>query len=217
MLDKRFHVGIIPDGARRWAKANSQLESFAYIKTMEVLIKSIKNFYAKGATSISVYLSSKNNIFNRTEENKSNFLSSQNYFMSELIPSLLIDYDIEIIIAGKVEHVPLNYQNQIKKVQKISIENAAKKLYLLIAYSPLDEIDFALKGHKKIETKNMWVNEELDLVFRTGVKGRISDFLPIQSAYAELVFIEDYFPNLTSTDIDKILNEYNVRKRRFGH
>ena len=57
---------------------------------------------------------------------------------------------------------------------------------------------------------------DVDMVVRTSGEERISGFMLWRAAYAELMFIEKYFPAMQETDIEKILNEYENRNRRFG-
>ena len=57
---------------------------------------------------------------------------------------------------------------------------------------------------------------ELDMIVRTGGDIRISNFLLWQAAYAELYFIDKLWPDLTADDVDKAIEEFNRRQRRFG-
>ena len=57
---------------------------------------------------------------------------------------------------------------------------------------------------------------DVDMVVRTSGEERISGFMLWRAAYAELMFIEKYFPAMQETDIEEILNEYENRNRRFG-
>lgn len=57
---------------------------------------------------------------------------------------------------------------------------------------------------------------DLDLVIRTGGEQRLSNFLLLQAAYAELVFVQDYFPDFTDERYVDCLREYQRRNRRFG-
>jgi len=55
-----------------------------------------------------------------------------------------------------------------------------------------------------------------DIVWRTSGEFRSSGFLPLQSAYSEMIFTPKYFPELTEEDIADAVLEYSARKRRFG-
>jgi undecaprenyl diphosphate synthase len=55
-----------------------------------------------------------------------------------------------------------------------------------------------------------------DLIIRTGGEQRLSNFLLWESAYAELYFAKEYWPDMNENLLDKILHEYAGRNRRFG-
>ena len=57
---------------------------------------------------------------------------------------------------------------------------------------------------------------ELDLMIRTSNEERISNFLLYQVAYSELVFVDTYWPDFTCEDLDKAIETYMNRNRRFG-
>jgi undecaprenyl diphosphate synthase len=57
---------------------------------------------------------------------------------------------------------------------------------------------------------------EVDLLIRTGGEKRLSDFLLWESAYAELLFTDQMWPNFDVADLDAALGEFGRRKRRFG-
>ncbi|MBO7249975.1 MAG: undecaprenyl diphosphate synthase family protein, partial [Clostridia bacterium] len=59
-------------------------------------------------------------------------------------------------------------------------------------------------------------SHELDLVIRTGVDMRISNFLLWQSAYAELYFTDVLWPDFSEADVDAAIENFRNRKRRFG-
>ena len=57
---------------------------------------------------------------------------------------------------------------------------------------------------------------EPDLVIRTSGETRISNFLLLQAAYAEFVFLPVLWPDFTKADFASAIAEYNRRERRFG-
>ena len=57
---------------------------------------------------------------------------------------------------------------------------------------------------------------DVDLLIRTSGEQRLSGFLPIEACYAELVFIDKLWPDFTSQDLDRSLDEFESRQRRFG-
>lgn len=55
-----------------------------------------------------------------------------------------------------------------------------------------------------------------DLLVRTSGEIRLSNFLLFQIAYAELVFVDKLWPEMTQADLRDVIIEFNRRKRRFG-
>jgi len=60
------------------------------------------------------------------------------------------------------------------------------------------------------------IKTPIDLIIRTGGEVRLSGCPIFPSKYAELVFIEKFYPELTSEALDEILKNYNLKNRRFG-
>ena len=99
-------------------------------------------------------------------------------------------------------------------------------LNLALSYGGRGEIVQAVKNivQKKISpkkitesliSKNLWTSD-LDMIIRTGKEKRISNFLIWQAAYAELYFLEKYWPAFNKRDLNKALAVYGKRKRRLG-
>ena len=57
---------------------------------------------------------------------------------------------------------------------------------------------------------------DVDLLIRTGGEQRISNFLLWQASYAELAFTSTLWPDFSVSELEKIINEYKTRNRRFG-
>ncbi|MBU2229452.1 undecaprenyl diphosphate synthase family protein, partial [Patescibacteria group bacterium] len=71
---------------------------------------------------------------------------------------------------------------------------------------------------EKLISKNIFTADlpDPDLIIRTSGEQRLSGFLTWQSAYSELMFIEKTWPAFTEKDVDKAINEFSRRNRRFG-
>jgi len=210
------HIGIIPDGARRWAKENHYSERDAYFKSMQLLYDYVSFFLSNSVQYISIYLCSRDNVVRRSKSNKNNAYAAQIFFLTDLLPRLLDKYDFQVIIAGSTNLVPLDYKKAVDEIESKSQISSPKKIYLLIAYSSVEEIKQAANKSIKNFESYLWVKENVDILIRTSVDGRLSDFLPLQSAYAEIFFIDKYFNDTSEKDLIKILDEYKSRKRRYG-
>ncbi|MEM4271794.1 MAG: polyprenyl diphosphate synthase [Candidatus Pacearchaeota archaeon] len=65
-------------------------------------------------------------------------------------------------------------------------------------------------------SKYLDIGNDLDIIIRTGGDKRTSNFLPWQSIYAELFFLDKFWPEFEKEDLIKVLEEYGQRERRFG-
>jgi undecaprenyl diphosphate synthase len=184
---------------------------------MEKLAEVIDYSFSKNIKHVSAYLSSLKNIQNRNELNKNEFLSSQVYLLSKLLPPLLEKYKFKVNIVGNLYHIENDdFIKAITSLIESTKSNSDFSVNLLVAYDPMEEIYQSFKINSYNIKDGFWVKEALDLIIRTGVIGRLSDFLPLQSSFAELFFYRKYFPDITITDIDTVFTKFLSRKRRFG-
>ena len=70
---------------------------------------------------------------------------------------------------------------------------------------------------EKTIKNNLLVKDDIDLLIRTGGSKRISNFMPWQVAYAEMIVLKKYWPDVTKRDLVRCIKEYNKRQRRFGY
>ena len=108
----------------------------------------------------------------------------------------------------------------LKKIEKLIVNIA-------IAYGGRQEILRAIKQiiknripenkiTEKIIEKYLYLSSKPDLIIRTGGEKRTSNFLPFQSAYSELIFLDKMWPEFTKEDLIGCIEEYKRRKRNFG-
>ena len=110
------------------------------------------------------------------------------------------------------------------RAQEKTKQNKNYIINFAIAYGGRQEIISAVKKlieeKKEINEKNfqksLWLQDEPDLIIRTGGEKRTSNFLPWQSIYSEWIFIEKFWPEFTKQDLEKAIEEFKNRKRRFG-
>lgn len=217
-MDIPLNIGIIPDGTRRWAKNQSIPLFDAYWKAMLNIATIVDYFYMKGAVNVSVYLLSKQNL-ERKPSDLEPVITCETKLLQELIPLLLNKWQMNIFIAGCLAHVP----NKLAEAARLISESSChilskKKLYLLIGYDPQDEISHAnsISSATSDFFYNLWVPQKLDIVIRTSGEFRLSNFLPLQSGYAEIFFLDKHFNEITLPDIENVFLEYQDRMRRFG-
>ena len=211
-----FHVGLIPDGTRRWAKKQEIPLLDAYKIAMEKLIEYIGYIFDQGSGVMSVYGASVQN-FSRSKSDVSAFSHAEAYFCRDLLPTLCEHYETKVEIAGDRSIIPDYFMDAIQYIERSTCQYAQTKLHLCIAYNPLDEIEHACSITQEGENflEHLWVKEPLDMVIRTDVN-LLSNFLPLQAGFARLYFIDKLFDETTLSDISRIYDSFKKINRVYG-
>ena len=225
------HIAIIMDGNRRWARAQGKPASFGHKEGAKTLEKIVRYANKIGLEHITVYAFSTEN-WKRTEEEVSALML--------LLQNYLDDYskradseNIKVKILGDITALSPKMQKSIINCMERTKNNTGVVFNIALNYGGRDEITRAVK---KIATKVKEgeinvddINEELisnelytvgqpdpDLVIRTSGEKRLSNFLPWQSTYSELLIIDKNWPDFNEQDLDKAIEEYQKRTRKFG-
>ena len=221
------HLGLIPDGNRRWSKANS----FSFASGYRNGIKKFISFslWAKGfgIKTISVWALSTENIKMRSgaETRALYFLFSRAAKDKKLI-DLLIKNNARLRVIGDLSLIPSNVRKAIHALEAKTVECRDFTINLLIGYGGREDILYALRGAQKGGSK---IDEEefqnrimsaslpdLDLIIRTSGEHRLSGFLPWQASYSEIYFAKKYWPDFEKKDLKRAIEAFSQRDRRFG-
>lgn len=217
------HLGIIMDGNRRWAKSNGKKSIDGHLAGANRIIDLSKYIFKLGIPYLSIYAFSTEN-FNRSEEEVSYLMGLIIKFFKERLEELN-KANIKIVFSGRREPLSNKIWNTICKVVDLTKNNTGGILNICLNYGSkteiVDTINKLIETNEEISEENiskyLYQNlPDLDFVIRTSGEMRLSNFMLWQSSYAELYFPEVYFPDFDSSELDKALNEYNNRNRRFG-
>lgn len=211
------HVGIIPDGSRRWAKIHgvSYYESYDY--ALEKLSQIIDCFFESGTNIISTYFSSSQN-FDRPESEVEAFCKAEANFCDIFILPVIQKYNVRVDFCGNEQIIPQYMLDSLQRIKSQTKGNSGKQLNLCVAYNPFDELWHSIKyADSPAEFLNkLWVSVPLDLIVRTGKANLISNFLPLQSGFARLYFPDKLFNDLNQYDVKTILEDFRGIERRYG-
>ncbi len=225
------NVGIIMDGNGRWALKNSLKISQGHKQGVKIVRDIVEESAKQNIKSLTLYaFSSENWKRPKTEVNAIKNLVIE--AINEQVPELkkkkvrlkffghLDDFGKKILDkiayaenetacrSCKLDlNVALGYGGQqdiVDAVKKISYKVASKEIKI----KDIDE--------KTINQNSSVPINEIDLLIRTGGDNRISNFLLFQIAYAEIMFIDKYWPDFTTNDYIKCLNKFKKVRRRFG-
>jgi undecaprenyl diphosphate synthase len=230
------HVGIILDGNRRYAKALGLPPNEGHVKGSENINTLIK--WAGGLkgeekqkydfNELSLYVFSMQN-FRRTEFEKALLMNLFEKAFLELAESDDVKKaGIQVNFCGRLHLLPGKVQSAIKKAHEATKHNKDKKLNFCIAYGGREEIiDGVNRLIKEGRTEPVSEEEfsgylygftEPELIIRTGMKEgcRTSNFLLWHSTYSEWFFLDKTWPEFSPEDFKGIIDEYQLRNRRFG-
>ena len=232
------HIGIIPDGNRRWLKKNNmELKNAVSIwtsKMLELLLKILDNKNLKDKkykklkkiNEVSLYICSIDNL-NRNDdtikyilefiENVYNLIFKKRSDIYDLndIQYKKIEYylsNININVIGEIELFPKKTQEILKDIKRTN-QNNKFTLNLAIGYDYNND----LKNYKDNDLVNYDRNQSnIDILFRSGGEKRVSGFFPTKILYSELFFYNKLWPDITLDDINKVIKNFLKRDRRFG-
>jgi undecaprenyl diphosphate synthase len=225
------HIAIIMDGNGRWAKERGLSRNDGHKEGALVARNILKRALDIGIPYLTLYAFSSEN-WNRSEDEVSGIFTLMGFYL-EKEASNFKKSGIKFIALGDVQHLPKKLAAAISKLEQETHYNDKLTLCLALNYGSRQEIVEATKkicnhvinNEMKISDVNMesFSNylytkgiPDPDLLIRTSGEQRISNFLLWQLAYTELCFIEKYWPSFTEADLDKAIEEYNKRERRYG-
>lgn len=221
------HLGIILDGNRRWAKEHGVTYLEGHRKGAEVFKEIAIHAFSKGVEYLSAYVFSKENA-SRPEEEVSYLMK----LVIKAVEKYLGEFDkkgIKIIVIGDRQSLNSAVKKAIEKTEDKTKDNQNGTLVLCFNYGGRQELVDVAKKIIESEASPESITEELfeqklyspevpdvDLLIRTSGEQRLSGFMLWRAAYAELKFIDKYWPDMTVKDIDNCIEDYENRQRRFG-
>ncbi len=224
------HVAIIMDGNGRWAEQRGLKRSDGHKAGSEALKKVVEYAFNNGIEVLSVFAFSTENFKRSAEE--VNYLMNLFVVVFKKYFNELHNKGIKIVFSKKEEGLPVNLEKLIKDITEKTKNNKKGIFNVCINYGGYDEIiDMTKKISAKVKNNELDINDinahvinenlyqvlpPIDLVIRTSGEYRISNFMLLQMAYAELYFTNTYFPDFNDAEFEKALNEYKNRNRRFG-
>lgn len=226
------HIAIIMDGNRRWAKEHKLDGSFGHKKGAEVLETVAKYCNKIGLEALTVYAFSTEN-WKRTKEEVRAILLLLNMYLDKFLRTADLENIKLRVIGDRDKNMPEEIKAKMIKMEEKTKNNTGLKFNIAFNYGGRDEIVKATQkiaeqvkeGKLKIEdiTENTISNNlytaglpDPDLLIRTSGELRTSNFLPWQITYSEFMFLDKYWPDFTTEDIDIAINEYSKRHRRVG-
>lgn len=225
------HVAIIMDGNGRWAKSRGEERTFGHKSGVTSVRNAISACDKVGIEYLTLYTFSTEN-WNRPSDEVNTLMSLLSETLLEEAEELF-SKGIRLHVIGEIEKLPYLVKEQLLNVVDLTKNNTKSNLVLALSYGSQREILNAVKEiaqevkEGKISTED--INEKLfenhlytkdlppvDLLIRTSGEVRISNFLLWQIAYAELQFLDIFWPDFQEEHLYQCIVNYQNKERRFG-
>ena len=225
------HIAIIMDGNGRWAKSQGKDRIFGHQNAINAVTESVEGCAEIGVKFLTLYAFSTEN-WNRPKPEVTALMELLISTIHQEIETLNKN-NIRLQAIGDLKSLPNNCYNELNQAIEETSKNSKMTLVLALSYSAKWEILEAIKNimvdGKNNQVKPEDVNEDLfrnylstknipdpELMIRTSGEYRISNFLLWQLAYAELKFLEKFWPDFNREDLFNAVIEFQGRERRFG-
>lgn len=225
------HVAIIMDGNGRWAQQRGLPRALGHRAGMDRLHGIIRFASDIGIEALSLYAFSTENWKRPQEEIGALCGLLVEYFKKEI--DELHGNGVRIRALGVQDPFPASVRAAVQEAQRRTAENTGLRLNVALNYGGQDELLRAMRAlvedvqHELLRTEELELPAlenkldthglpPVDLLIRTGGDQRISNFLLYQIAYAELLFVPEYWPDFTEERMAAALAEFQSRQRRYG-
>lgn len=224
------HIGFIMDGNGRWAQKRGLPRKMGHREGAETFRKIARYCKKIGIKYITFYAFSTEN-WKRPKDEVDELMRLFNNYLDEV--KKYTEENTRLIFLGDKSAFGSEMAEKMNELERSSRDFDDMTLMLAMNYGGRDDILHAAKqiavmyGNKEIKSED--IDEglfsgllytkgvpDVDLVIRPSGEKRISNFLIWQSAYAEYYFTDTLWPDFTTGDLDKALNDYASRSRRFG-
>jgi undecaprenyl diphosphate synthase len=225
------HVAIIMDGNGRWAQSRGLPRLEGHRRGVETVRTVVDAARELGIRCITLYAFSVEN-WKRPTEEVSGLMGLLDYFLKRELNNL-IKNRVRLRTIGRTDALPANVQRELNRVIEATRDFPDWTLVLALNYGSRTEVADAARayaaavqaGTEKLEdcswdkfNRYLYTADlpEPDLLIRTSGEQRVSNFMLMQCAYAEMVFTPVLWPDFGRADLEAALAEYGRRERRYG-
>lgn len=220
------HIAFIMDGNGRWAKKRGLPREYGHREGAKAFRKVMDYCGELGIEAATFYVFSTEN-WKRPKNEVDALMTLLNEYLDECKETVMKKDDgIRFVFIGDKSIFADHLRTKMEELEKLT-EGKPRIVNLAINYGGRDELVNAFnvliaEGKRKISEQDISnaiytkASPPLDMIVRTGGDIRISNFLLWEAAYAELYFTDTLWPDFSKKDIDKAINEFNNRNRRFG-
>lgn len=211
------HIGIIPDGNRRWALAHGYHKKDGYDYGVVPGVKAVALCQRLGIKEVTFYGFTVDNTKRPTEQKRA--------FQKACVDSVMAlqKFDLEILVVGNTESTAFPQELLPFANKPFSVGDGGMRVNFLINYGWSWDLNHYWQeeknsGQKRQMTRSLASKDisRMDLIIRWGGRRRLSGFLPVQSVYADFYVVDDYWPDYQDEHIEAALKWYQTQDITLG-
>jgi len=216
------HVAVIMDGNGRWAKRHRLPRAMGHQRGVEAVRRLVRGLRPLGLECLTLYAFSSEN-WKRPDEEIRDLMGLMRRFIKSDLPEF-IEHGVRLKIVGDYKAFDADIAEMLQDALARTADGQ-RTLAVALNYGSQQEIaraaaQAARKGEVTTETIAAHLDTAdlppLDLLIRTSGEQRLSNFLLWQSAYAEFWFTDELWPDFTPEHLQRALDEFARRERRYG-
>lgn len=210
------HIGIIPDGNRRWAVSKGMSKEEGYATGLESGLALFKLCQEVGVKELTFYGFTKDN-------NKRPTVQREAFTEACIIAAQkLKEENASLLVIGNSDSAM--FPNELRRyTTRTAFGDGGIKINFLVNYGwewDLNQLKAA--DNRKVKSENVISNikssevSRIDLIIRWGGRSRLSGFLPAQSIYADIFVVEEYWPDFEAEHFHRALEWYDKQDVTLG-
>jgi undecaprenyl diphosphate synthase len=228
-----MHVAIIMDGNGRWASRRGLPRKAGHRAGAKAVRRVVEAAAQSSIDCLTLYAFSADN-WSRPKDEVAHLMRLFKWHLQSEI-SRCVENDVRLEIIGRRDRLKPELVRIIEQAEaataagtrlllRIAVDYSARDALALSAHNPSHGCNCLVEGHERICFEAAMKEQiharaqagDVDLLIRTGGERRLSDFLLWECAYAELVFVDTFWPEFGERELQGALQEYRQRERRFG-
>ncbi len=220
-------VAIILDGNGRWAERRGLPTAEGHREGTRAVRRTVESAIDLGITSLALYAFSTEN-WSRSIEEVDDLMAIFGETIERELPDLA-EEGVRTRFIGRRDRAPDSLRAQMEELERATRQNERLSLWIAFDYGGRRELVDAVRRLVRDGVEADQVDEERiaaalyapempdpDILIRTSGELRLSNFLLWQSAYSELYFTDRLWPDFGREDLERAVEAYAGRGRRFG-
>jgi undecaprenyl diphosphate synthase len=202
------HIGLIPDGMRRWAVANNATLAESYLRGTAKVTEILLALQRHQVQTVTIYNLSRANL-GRTDAELDAVYQASMHFYRTSIPTHFDPAVCSVRFHGDLELLPGTCGAAARDLEDAMIGDQFR-INILAAYDSYDELRAASRRAQQegCDIAEAFEIGRVDMIIRTTPEQLLSGFLPMQSQYATLHFLETPLNDLNVDRIDELVAEF---------